>query len=98
MRPSKRLTLDAIATLSTGWNKSEDIRWGDDGAINTHAHLFSHVISYPGPIDLVCCTVLYSSTNDMQNISSPSTAPPHIPLPLLQEIEFETEWLCLHPL
>ena len=84
------LTFDAATPLKNFWKKAEDGRRGAVGTITTHVPYFHPGRSSPEPIAQVRDAVLYWSTNDMQNIAPPATKHPHIPLPLIQEIEFET--------
>ena len=57
-RPSKFLTLDAVAPINTGWKKEEDGIWGTDGSITIHAPSFTNVISFPDPLYRVCDAIL----------------------------------------
>ena len=71
--PLKLLTLDYVATLTTGWNKAEEGRWGAERAITTHIPSFNPGRYFTYPLDWVFDAVLNSSTDDMQNLAPPLT-------------------------
>ena len=81
MIPSKHLTLEAMDPLNTGWNNTEDRKWGTDRSITTNTPYFPSGSYSPEPLAQVCDAVFNSSTDEMQNIAPLATAPPHIPLP-----------------
>ena len=80
---------DTLETFNIGrcsstqhWlKKTEGIIWGDDGSITTHSLSFPPVKYFPGPLTRVCDAVVHSSTNNMYNLTPPSTDPLHITLP-----------------